>query len=244
MQALDAYGNPATSFMGAVSVALGNNPSAATLSGTLTVSASNGVAAFLDLRLDRAGAGYTLVASSAGLPNTQTGPFSVAAARLVYTDPTSGKIRLMRNAASTDTLLVLDLVTAQSVTGYGVGFNLPVNPSAVRLNSMVPGTVLSPGSNPAAVKAVLPSTGPMQGILVSGQSQKASGAGAVATDTLVPAGTVLYTLRIDLASAVPGVVFDSAVLSPAFNAAMRDKLGNDVVRRSEFGIGGLEVVAP
>ena len=139
---------------------------------------------------------------------------------------------------------MLDLVTAQSVTGYGVGFNLPLNPVAVRLNSMVPGTVLSPGSNPAAVKAVLPSTGPMRGILVSGQSQKASGAGAVATDNLVPAGTVLYTLRIDLASAVPGVVFDSAVLSPAFNAAMRDKLGNDVVRRSEFGIGRLEVFAP
>jgi len=244
VQAVDVYDNPATSFTGALSVALGNNPSAATLSGTLTVNASNGVATFLDLRLDRAGSGYTLVASSPGLLNTQTGPFSVAPARLVYTDPTSGKIRLVRNAASTDTLLVLDLVTAQDVTGYGVGFNLPVNPLAVRLNSLVPGTSLSAGSNPAAVKAALPGSGPMRGILTSVQSQKASGTGAVPTDTLVPAGSVLYTLRLDLTAAVPGVVFDGATLSPAFNAAMRDKLGNDVVRRSEFGIGRLEIASP
>jgi hypothetical protein len=244
VQAVDVYDNPATSFTGAVSVALGNNPSAATLSGTLTVNASNGVASFVDLRLDRAGTGYTLVASSPGLLNTQTGPFSVAPARLVYADPSSGKIRLVRNPASTNTLLVLDLVAAQDITGYGVGFNLPVNPLAVRLNALVPGSALSPGSNPAAVKAALPGSGPMRGILVSGQSQKASGTGAVATDTLVPAGSVLYTLRLDLTSAAPGVVFDGAALSPAFNAAMRDKLGNDVVRRGEFGIGRLEVASP
>jgi hypothetical protein len=137
--------------------------------------------------------------------------------------------------------LVLDLVAAQAITGYGVGFNLPLDRGAVRLNSMVPGTALPAGSNPAAAKAALPSSGPMQGILTSAQSQKASGPGAVATDTLVPAGSVLYTLRLDLLSATPGTVFDGAALGPAFHAAMRDKLGNDVVRRGEFGIGRLEI---
>jgi hypothetical protein len=140
--------------------------------------------------------------------------------------------------------LVLDLVAAETLTGYGVGFNLPVVPSAVRLNSMAPGIALPAGSNPAAAMAALPSSGPLQGILTSAQSQKASGSGAVPTDTLVPIGSVLYTLRLDLLSATPGVVFDGASLSPAFNAAMRDKLGNDVVRRGEFGIGRLEVVVP
>jgi hypothetical protein len=84
----------------------------------------------------------------------------------------------------------------------------------------------------------------MLGILTSGQSQKASGTGAVTTDTAVPTGSVLYTLRLNLASASPGVVFDGASPGAAFNAAMRDKLGNDVVRRNEFGIGRLEVLSP
>jgi hypothetical protein len=125
-----------------------------------------------------------------------------------------------------------------------VGFNLPVDINRVRLDSMVPGATLPAGSNPVAAKAALPLSGPMQGILTSVQSQKASGTGAVSTDSPVPAGSVLYTLRLSLASASPGLVFDGASLGATFNAAMRDKLGNDVVRRNEFGIGRLDVLSP
>ena len=164
--------------------------------------------------------------------------------RLVYTAPTTGKLRLLRNPASTDTLLVLDLVANENLTGYGVGFNLPVDLNRVRLDSLVPGTALPAGSNPVAARAALPLSGPMQGILTAVQSQKASGTGAVATDTAVPAGAVLFTLRLSLASSSPGTIFDGASMGTAFNAAMRDKLGTDVVRRTEFGIGRLEVLSP
>jgi len=119
-----------------------------------------------------------------------------------------------------------------------------VDINRVRLGSMVPGAALPAGSNPVAAKAALPLAGPMQGILSSVQSQKASGTGAVATNTAVPAGAVLYTLRLSLASSSPGLIFDGASLGTAFNAAMRDRLGNDVVRRNEFGIGRLEVLSP
>jgi hypothetical protein len=244
VRALDAFENLVTTFTGPVSVALGNNPTSATLGGTLTVNASGGVATFLDLKLGTVGTGYTLTASSAGLFSTQSGQFDVVQARLVYTDPGTGRIRLLRNPASTDALLVLDLVAAENLTGYGVGFNLPLDLNRVRFDSMVPGTALPAGSNPVAAKAALPTSGPMQGVLTSGQSQKAAGTGAVPTDTAVPTGAVFYTLRLNLASASPGVVFDGANLGSAFNAAMRDKLGNDVVRRGEFGIGRLEVMSP
>src|SRR5207244_3128523 len=61
----DAGGNltPATN---PVTIALGTNPTGATLSGTLTRSAVAGVATFDDLKIDKAGSGYTLTATSAG----------------------------------------------------------------------------------------------------------------------------------------------------------------------------------
>ena len=61
----DAYDNVETSESGSVSVALANNPIGATLGGTLSVAASNGVAAFSELTLTKAAAGYTLQVSVA-----------------------------------------------------------------------------------------------------------------------------------------------------------------------------------
>ena len=47
-----------------VSLAIGTNPGAGTLGGTSSVTVSSGVATFPDLSIDKAGTGYTLVASS------------------------------------------------------------------------------------------------------------------------------------------------------------------------------------
>ncbi len=52
-----------------VSIALGNNPGAATLGGTTTVSVQSGLATFPDLTLDKVGSGYTLVATSSTTPS-------------------------------------------------------------------------------------------------------------------------------------------------------------------------------
>jgi hypothetical protein len=62
-----------------VTLTLGTNPGGATLSGTLSAIASNGVATFPDVRISAPGAGYTLVASAAGLPNAISPAFVVAA---------------------------------------------------------------------------------------------------------------------------------------------------------------------
>lgn len=60
-----------------VTIALGNNPAGATLSGTTTVAASNGVASFSNLSLNKTANGYTLAASSASLTGATSGPFNV-----------------------------------------------------------------------------------------------------------------------------------------------------------------------
>jgi len=76
---LDAHGNQTTA-TNAVTVALGNNASGATLGGTLVRNAASGVAAFGDLTIDNAGNAFTLVASAGGVATTTSAPFNVAAA--------------------------------------------------------------------------------------------------------------------------------------------------------------------
>ena len=61
----DAFGNVAPSFTGSVTLALATNPGGATLGGTVTVTASAGVATFAGLTLNKAGTGYTLRAPAA-----------------------------------------------------------------------------------------------------------------------------------------------------------------------------------
>jgi S-adenosylmethionine hydrolase len=81
-----------------VTVAIGANPSGGTLSGTLTVTVNGGVATFGDLSIDKAGSGYTLVASSSGLTGATSNSFAVnpaTADHLVFlqqpTDTTAGQ---------------------------------------------------------------------------------------------------------------------------------------------------------
>lgn len=79
VQAVGPDGAVVTSFNGTVTVRLGANPSDATLSGTLTAQAVNGVATFNDIRISNAGNGYTLVFSADTLGSAISTPFNVAA---------------------------------------------------------------------------------------------------------------------------------------------------------------------
>ncbi|MFP2926939.1 beta strand repeat-containing protein [Pyxidicoccus sp. 3LG] len=245
--AQDAFGNVSTGATDTVTVALGNNPSGATLGGTLSLTVTNGVASFADLSVSAPGNGYTLTASAGDLTGATSTAFDVviAGSRLVYSDPApGGQIALVRNPASTDTSVVLDLVAREELTGYSVGMNLPLDASLVQAgaNVMVPGTALPAGTAPTAAYGRLPSSGPLAGVLSSGQSQKAAGPGAVVNDSAIPTGAVLYTVQLELRpGATSGLVFDGAALGPKFRALLRDRLGTDVVDGSGFAIGRLEV---
>jgi streptogramin lyase len=93
----DSSGNPITSFDGTVTVGLDTNPGGATLGGTLTATASNGVASFSGLTLNEAAAGYTLNASGGGYGWGVTNAITVtpaAASQLVITTEPPATVKL------------------------------------------------------------------------------------------------------------------------------------------------------
>jgi alpha-tubulin suppressor-like RCC1 family protein len=77
----DASGSTLTAATDTVTIALDANPGAATLLGTKTVKAVNGVAIFDGLSIQRAGTGYALTAASGPLIGATSTPFSILAAR-------------------------------------------------------------------------------------------------------------------------------------------------------------------
>src|SRR5881396_3035490 len=86
--AVDPEGNSVPGFTGNVTVAFGGTSGAgATLGGTTTVAAVNGVATFGDLTVSKTGTGYWLTGSSTGLARAASDAFEVtagAATQLVF----------------------------------------------------------------------------------------------------------------------------------------------------------------
>ena len=84
----DAFGNLNTAATSPVTLEVGTNPAAGTLSGTTTVTATAGVASFAGLSLNKAGTGYTLKAKATGLPDAASSAFNItpaAARKLAFT---------------------------------------------------------------------------------------------------------------------------------------------------------------
>jgi len=84
----DVFGNTVTSSTALITLAIGSNPSGATLSGTVTVPASSGVATFNSLSLNKSATGYTLTASAANVTGATSSAFNISAgsaAALIFT---------------------------------------------------------------------------------------------------------------------------------------------------------------
>ena len=78
VQVLDAYGNLCVNDSSTqVTITIGNNPGNASLYGTATQTAVNGVITYTDLRINRGGNLYTLVASAPGLISGTSATFDI-----------------------------------------------------------------------------------------------------------------------------------------------------------------------
>src|SRR5262249_13846702 len=93
VQLADRSGNKIATPDVSVTVALGNNPTGATLGGTLiqTTDAS-GLATFNDLTIDKGGVGYVLVVSAAGLTSATSAAFGQASRLVFVQQPTNGPV--------------------------------------------------------------------------------------------------------------------------------------------------------
>ncbi|HEX6615843.1 MAG TPA: PxKF domain-containing protein [Gemmatimonadales bacterium] len=93
VQVLDANNNLVLSSSAPVTLSIGTNPGAGTLSGTTVQNAVNGVATFAGLSIDEFGAGYTLLASSGALTGATSSPFTIKvgpASQAAFTAQPSG----------------------------------------------------------------------------------------------------------------------------------------------------------
>ena len=163
VSARDAFGNAATAFTGPVTVAIGTNPTGGSLSGTATVAAVAGAAAFADLSINRVGTGYTLTASallhtplarSLGVVGaSRTEDFALTAA-----SSTGGLAGYVRNAYTqlpvAGALVTVTAGSAPSATTDSLGY--------FQILGLAPGSYTATASAPFYSPAMAP------GILITG----------------------------------------------------------------------------
>ena len=73
----DGQGNTVTNSSAPITIAIGTNPGGGTLSGTTIKNAAGGASAFADLKINQAGNGYTLTATSPGISSATTTTFNI-----------------------------------------------------------------------------------------------------------------------------------------------------------------------
>ena len=224
----DAGGNPITSSSAMVTIAITTNPGGGTLSGTLSINATNGVATFANLSIDRSAVGYKLTASSAGLTSALSAAFNVtagAAAQVAFTQQPNGgtggvawatqpKVTIQDALGNTVTTSIANVtLTITSGTGNPIGLlTCTANPKAAAA-----GIVTFAGC-----KINLPGTGYTLTASATGLTSAAS----VALNVVVgPASQLVYTQQ-------PTAVVAGSVISPAIVATVEDAGGNTVASSS------------
>ena len=190
---------------------------------------------------------YTLTAVNGGGSVTATAAVTTHSPQLhlQYTDPTSSaaKLLLVRNPASTNGHLILDLkVGAAAVIAFGVALNLPLDPASAGMftfpaNGLIPGAIAS-GSSPATAAAFLGSA-VMPNLFSVGVARKKSS--AADGDTTWAAGATLFSVAFDMSgTAAAGTnVFLASQLAgnPKFRAAALMKDASEAVSKGDIAIG-------
>lgn len=216
---VDAYGNAVLSAAGPIDLSLGANPGGATLAGTTRATPANGSATFSDLRIDRTGDGYTLVASGAGLPAAASVPFEITPA---------GSPRLAFSVQPTSATAGAAIAPAVEVTAQdslGNTFTTFTGAVTLAVGDTPGGGTLTGSVTVAAVGGVATFPDLTIDKSGSGYSLVASAAGAATGASArfdVTAGTAAQLAFI----VQPSSPFQGTAIAPAVQVGAQDAFGN------------------
>jgi hypothetical protein len=210
-----AYNGPVT-----LSLQSGTGTPGATLGGTLTVNAVNGVARFYGISVDKAGTAYILVASSGSLTPSQSQPFTAAgpATQVTFTNQPGGGSGPILNPQP---VLAVEDAGGNVVSDYTGNVTI-----AIRLGTGAPGAVLNGNPKVAVLNGVA---------IYTDLAINRPGSGFVLTassGTLTPADSAAFSV-----SAIPtrlGFIQQPSggqvqtPLSPRLVATILDGTGNTV----------------
>ncbi|HEY6225048.1 MAG TPA: hypothetical protein VIW26_14780, partial [Gemmatimonadales bacterium] len=219
--ALDAQGNVASGFTGTVTLVIGSNPSGGTLAGQTAVAAVGSVATFSNLSIDKVGSGYTLKASTSGLPTITSAPFDVIpapATKLAFTVQPSTTTAGVKIAPAIK-------VTAQDAQGNtvttfagSITLSIGTNPGGGSLS----GTKIVPAVAGVATFSDLSINRNGTGYTLVAASSGLTGATSNAFDILVgPLSQLAFTAQ-------PQTTTSLTVLAPAVQVTARDSVGNTI----------------
>ena len=222
--AQDAGGNTVDTVEGTVDLAFAANPGSATLNGTLSVPFVNGVAVFNDLSIEKAGNGYSLMATFPGLTSATSSTFNVTAStpsRVRFTTDPGGGTGGVAWA-------VQPRVTIQDSFGNTVSSSSTVTLTIVSGTS---GAVLTCTANPKAAASGLATFAGCK-IDKAGSYTLRASSGVLETDT-----SVTFDVEVGAATKLgyrtqPTAVVAGAVISPAVTVAVQDAGGNTVTTSS------------
>ena len=221
VRAVTNTGTTVTSFTGNITIAIGNNPGAGTLSGTTTVAAVNGVATFNNLSINRTGNGYTLTASANGLAGATSNSFPITPGAPAQTTSqiTASPTSVPADGASTSAITVelFDAFGNRITTG---GANISLSTTAGALG---PVTDLGNGTYTATLTAPsAPATAPISGSIGGGGGGSIADTATV-TFTMVPPNT----LRLEFVQQ-PGNTQAGLAISPPVTVRVVDLAGATV----------------
>lgn len=225
VEVIDAFGNTVTDDTAGVQIGLGQNPGGATLSGTTTVQPQGGEAAFGDLTLNKAGSGYTLIASRPGIPSVSSIPFVIRpgpAATMRFTVQPSDAEAGVAIAPGIEVTLFDTFDNIATTDASSISLSIAVNPGGGSLSGV-------PTSTAASGVAVFPNVKLEQA--GAGYTLRASRAGIPAVTSAPfairpgPAAGVVF-------AAEPADATAGSKLTPAVQVAVVDAFGNRVTTSS------------
>jgi len=223
VEARDVNNNLVTGFNGPVTMFISSNPAGGTLTGNPIVNASNGIATFSNLIINKAGTGYRITATIGTVNSAPSNPFNVIpapATQLFFmTNPPASTVAGVNMSPAI-------VVTAQdqfanTATSFTGQVSLSITPG-----TGTPGATLNGGGPVTAIAGQ--ATFSTANITRTGTGYRLTATSAGLTPDTSTTFNITHAPATQLAYAVqPSNAPQSIPIAPTIQVAARDQFGND-----------------